>query len=63
MGGNFCEYSKEGHDEYKSLLMAYSDASSKYGGEEVKKVIEEAGDIKLQAKAVILLKCPQVLLK
>ena len=63
MGGNFCEYSKEGHDDYKSLLMAYSDASSKYGVEEVKKVIEESGDIKLQAKAVILLKCPQVILK
>ena len=63
MGGNFCEYSKEGHDDYKSLLMAYSDASSKYGVEEVKKVIEESGDIKLQAKADILLKCPQVILK
>ena len=63
MGGNFCEYSKEGHDDYKSLLMAYSDASAKYGVEEVKKVIEESGDIKLQAKAVILLKCPQVIQK
>ena len=31
MGGNFCEYAKEGHDDYKSLLMAYSDASAKYG--------------------------------
>mgnify|MGYP001185701425 FL=1 len=63
MGGNFCEYSKEGHDDYKSLLMAYSDASAEYGVEEVKKVIEQSGDIKLQAKAVILLKCPQVILK
>ena len=63
MGGNFCEYAKEGHDDYKSLLMAYSDASAEYGVEEVKKVIEKSGDIKLQAKAVILLKCPQVILK
>ena len=31
MGGNFCEYAKEGHDDYKSLLMAYSDASAEYG--------------------------------
>ena len=48
MGGNFCEYSKEGHDDYKSLLMAYSDASSKYGVEEVKKVAEVKEVVKVE---------------
>ena len=41
VGDNFCEYRNLGHDNYKSLLLSYSDASNKFGPLEVKKVIEK----------------------
>ena len=31
VGDNFCEYRDLGHDNYKSLLLSYSDASNKFG--------------------------------
>ena len=31
VGDNFCEYRNVGHDNYKSLLLSYSDASEKFG--------------------------------
>ena len=31
VGDNFCEYRNLGHDNYKSLLLSYSDASNKFG--------------------------------
>ena len=37
VGDNFCEYRSVGHDNYKSLLLSYSDASEKFGPLEVKK--------------------------
>ena len=42
VGDNFCEYRNVGHDNYKSLLLSYSDASEKFGPLEVKKVIEKS---------------------
>ena len=30
VGDNFCEYRNVGHDNYKSLLLSYSDASEKF---------------------------------
>ena len=38
VGDNFCEYRNIGHDNYKSLLLSYSDASNKFGALEVKRV-------------------------
>jgi len=31
VGDNFCEYRNLGHDNYKSLLLSYSDASNEFG--------------------------------
>ena len=59
VGNNFCEYRNIGHDNYKSLLLAYSDASEKYGPLEVKKVIENSNNFKVAAIAVAAIKCPQ----
>ena len=59
IGDNFCIYRSEGHDTYKSLLLAYSDASEKYGVKEVKTVIEDSDALNFSAVAVALLKCPQ----
>ena len=59
VGENFCEYRNLGHDNYKSLLLSYSDASHKFGPLEVKKVIENSKDFKVTAVAIAALKCPQ----
>lgn len=55
----FCEYRAEGSDTYKSLLLAYSDASERYGVKEVKQVIKNSEGLNFTAVAVGLLKCPQ----
>ena len=59
VGNNFCEYRNVGHDNYKSLLLAYSDASEKFGPLEVKKVIENSENFKVAAIAIAAIKCPQ----
>ena len=62
-GDNFCEYRNLGHDNYKSLLLSYSDASHKFGPLKVKKVIEKSNDFKVTAVAIAALKCPQHIVK
>ena len=52
VGDNFCEYRNLGHDNYKSLLLSYSDASNKFGPLEVKKVIEKSENFKVTAVAI-----------
>ncbi len=59
VGNNFCEYRNIGYDNYKSLLLAYSDASEKFGPLEVKKVIENSDNFKVAAIAIAAIKCPQ----
>ena len=39
VGDNFCEYRNLGHDNYKSLLLSYSDASNEFGPLKVKNVL------------------------
>lgn len=55
----FCEYRSQGSDTYRSLLLAYSDASEKYGVQEVREVIQNSEGLNFTAIAVGLLKCPQ----
>ena len=59
VGDNFCEYRNLGHDNYKSLLLSYSDASNEFGPLEVKKVIEKSKNFKVTAVAMAAIKCPQ----
>ena len=59
VGDNFCEYRNLGHDNYKSLLLSYSDASNKFGPLEVNKVIEKSENFKVAAVAIAAIKCPQ----
>ena len=63
VGSNFCEYREIGHDNYKSLLLAYSDASEKYGPLKVKKVIEESDNFKVAAVAIAAVKCPKFIME
>ena len=62
VGYNFCEYRDIGHDNYKSLLMAYSDASHKFGPLNVKNVIEKSDNFKVAAIAVAAVKCPKYIM-
>ena len=63
VGDNFCEYRAIGHDNYKSLLLAYSDASHEFGPLRVKKVIEESDNFKVAAVAIAAVKCPQYIME
>ena len=63
VGDNFCEYRNLGHDNYKSLLLSYSDASNKFGSLEVKKVTEKSENFKVAAVAIAAIKCPQHIVK
>ena len=63
VGNNFCEYRNLGYDNYKSLLLSYSDASNKFGPLEVKKVIEKSKNFKATAVAIAAIKCPQHIVK
>jgi len=63
VGNNFCEYRNLGYDNYKSLLLSYSDASDKFGTLKVKKVIENSENLKVTAIAIAAVKCPQHILK
>ena len=59
IGTGFCEYKDAGHETYKSLMLSYSDASEKYGVQEVRTIIEESTGFKTGAIAVAMIKCPQ----
>tara|TARA_Y100000589_G_scaffold112529_1_gene107030 strand:- start:98 stop:367 length:270 start_codon:yes stop_codon:yes gene_type:complete len=63
VGTNFCEYRDLGHDNYKSLLLAYSDASHEFGSLEVKRVIEKSDNFKVAAIAVAAVKCPKYIME
>ncbi len=63
VGNNFCDYRDIGYDNYKSLLLAYSDASYKYGSLEVKEIIEKSENFKVAAIAVAAVKCPKYIME
>ena len=63
VGNNFCEYRDTGYDNYKSLLLAYSDASYEFGPLKVKNVIEESDNFKVAAVAVAAVKCPKYIME
>ena len=63
VGNNFCEYRDVGYDNYKSLLLAYSDASHEFGALKVKNVIEKSDNFKVAAIAVAAVKCPKYIMK
>ena len=63
VGSNFCEYRDIGYDNYKSLLLAYSDASNEFGPLKVKNVIEKSDNFKVAAIAVAAVKCPKYIME
>ena len=63
VGDNFCDYRNIGHDNYKSLLLAYSDASDKFGPLEVKGIIEKSDNFKVAAIATAAINFPQQIIE
>ncbi len=63
VGDNFCQYRNLGHDNYKALLLSYSDASDKFGTFKVKKVIEKSENLKVAAVTIAAIKCPQHIIR
>ena len=63
VGDNFCQYRNLGHDNYKALLLSYSDASDKFGTLKVKKVIEKSENLKVAAVTIAAIKCPQHIIR
>ncbi len=63
VGDNFCDYRNIGHDNYKSLLLSYSDASQEFGPLEVKRIIEKSDNFKVAAIATAAIKCPQYIME
>tara|TARA_Y100000589_G_scaffold201509_1_gene190159 strand:- start:176 stop:403 length:228 start_codon:yes stop_codon:yes gene_type:complete len=63
VGNNFCEYRDVGYDNYKSLLLAYSDASYEFGPLIVKNVIKNSDNFKVAAIAVAAVKCPKYIME
>tara|TARA_B100000212_G_scaffold177956_1_gene133970 strand:- start:42 stop:269 length:228 start_codon:yes stop_codon:yes gene_type:complete len=63
VGNNFCEYRDIGYNNYKSLLLAYSDASYEFGPLKVKSVIEKSDNFKVAAIAIVAVKCPKYVIE
>lgn len=58
---DFCKHRNDGREILQSVLLAYSAANDKYGGENVRKVISESSNIEVQAVAQVVAKCPDKL--
>ena len=58
IAGDFCSAHNQGTDTLKSVLIAYSKANDKFGGQNVRKVISGAPNIEVPALAVVMTTCP-----
>ena len=58
---NFCKHREDGKEILQSVLLAYSAANDKYGGEKVRKLISKSNNIEVQAIAQVVAKCPNKL--
>jgi len=58
---DFCKHRNDGKEVLPAVLLAYSAANDKYGGENVRKVISESSNIEVQAVAQVVSKCPDKL--
>jgi len=61
MSVDFCEYKSAENGTYKSLLLAYSNASEKYGIDTVRSVIESSEDLRKAAFEAAVKQCPDVI--
>jgi len=61
VAGDFCAAKAQGMDTLKSVLIAYSKANDKFGGNNVRKVINKSPAIEVTALAVVATKCPTLL--
>ena len=58
---DFCKHRNDGKEVLQSVLLAYSNANDKYGGENVRNLISKSSNIEVQAVAQVVTKCPDKL--
>jgi hypothetical protein len=61
VAGDFCIARSNGMDTLKSVLIAYSKANDKFGGKNVRRVINQSPAIEVAALAIVATKCPNML--
>jgi hypothetical protein len=61
VAGDFCAAKSQGMDTLKSVLLAYSKANDRFGGSNVRRVINNSPAIEVTALAVVATKCPNLL--
>jgi len=61
VAADFCESRRSGMDALKSVLVAYSKANDKFGGDKVRNIIVNSPAIELTAVAAVTTKCPDQL--
>jgi len=61
VAADFCATKAQGSDTLKSVLIAYSKANDKFGGDKVRNVIKNSPAIELTAIAIVSTKCPNLL--
>ena len=61
VAGDFCAARAQGMDTLKSVLIAYSKANDKFGGINVRRVINKSPAIEAAAIAIVVSKCPNQL--
>ena len=61
VAADFCENRNSGMDTLKSVLVSYSKAVDKWGGEKVRKTITTAPAIEATALSLVVTKCPNKL--
>lgn len=58
IAGDFCNSRRGGTDTLKSVLIAYSKANDKFGGQNVRNIISSSINIEVPALAVVMTNCP-----
>jgi len=59
VSGDFCASRDKGVDILKSVLLAYSRANDRWGGDNVRRVITNAPALEVAAIATVAARCPQ----
>ena len=61
VAADFCTYRMKGIDSLRSVLLSYSKANDKFGGSNVRRVINQSSMIEVTALSIVATKCPNLL--
>ena len=58
---DFCATRMRGVDSLRAVLLSYSKANDKFGGSNVRRVINQSSMIEVTALSIVATKCPNLL--